>query len=161
VALVGRRNIPTERQPLIVDVSAKFADRRVSRGRRDRSSTAVISVSRPKPLLFFQAAPQLYSRGWMVPVPDPILVKKCGSVGNRIRYFWICSQELWPLDHRGGLVEVKVEVNFATDSQSASLSWCQAPIWDLWSIFISPWNFLQTYACLLFCSALSDERTGL
>jgi hypothetical protein len=50
---------------------------------------------------------------------------------------------------------------FTTDSQSASMSWCQAPIWDLWPIFLSPWNFLQTDACLLFCSALSDERMGL
>jgi hypothetical protein len=31
---------------------------------------------------------------------------------------------------------------FTTDSQSASLSWCQAPIWDLWPIFLSPRNFL-------------------
>jgi hypothetical protein len=41
------------------------------------------------------------------------------------------------------------------------LSWCQAPIWDLWAIFLSPWNFLQIVACLLFCSALSGEMTGL
>jgi hypothetical protein len=34
---------------------------------------------------FFPVAPQLYSRG-----PDPDL--------------WICSQELWQLDHRGSLL---------------------------------------------------------
>jgi hypothetical protein len=51
--------------------------------------------------------------------------------------------------------------SFATDSQSASLSWCQAAIWDPRPIFLFPWKFLQTVACLLFCSALSDERTGL
>jgi hypothetical protein len=28
-----------------------------------------------------------------------------------------------------------------TDGQSASLSWCQAPIWDLDQIFISAWHF--------------------
>jgi hypothetical protein len=27
-------------------------------------------------------------------------------------------------------VEVEVEVNLRTDSQSANLSWCQAPMWD-------------------------------
>jgi hypothetical protein len=27
-----------------------------------------------------------------------------------------------------------------TDSQLASLSWCQAPVWDPWPIFLSPWN---------------------
>jgi hypothetical protein len=55
----------------------------------------------------------------------------------------------------------EVEVKFTTDSQSASPSWYQAPIWDPWPIFLWPWNFLYTVADLLFCSALSDERTGL
>jgi hypothetical protein len=36
------------------------------------------------------------------PVPDPLLLRKSGSFGNRIRDLWICSQEFWPLDHRGG-----------------------------------------------------------
>jgi hypothetical protein len=45
-----------------------------------------------------------------------------------------------------------------TDSQLASLSWCQASNWDEWPIFLSPWNFLYTVAGLLFCSALSDKR---
>jgi hypothetical protein len=51
-----------------------------------------------------QVAPQLYSRGWVDPVPDPLLLRKSDSVGNLTRDIWICSQELWPLDHRGGLV---------------------------------------------------------
>jgi hypothetical protein len=34
-------------------------------------------------------------------VPDPLL-RKSDSTGNRIRDLWICSQELCPLDHRGG-----------------------------------------------------------
>jgi hypothetical protein len=37
---------------------------------------------------FFQVAPQLYSRGWMDPVPDPLLLRKSGSVGNRTRTSW-------------------------------------------------------------------------
>jgi hypothetical protein len=44
---------------------------------------------------------------------------------------------------------VKVEVNLRP-SQSASLSWCQAPIWDTRTIFLSPWNFLQTVAVRYF-----------
>jgi hypothetical protein len=48
-----------------------------------------------------------------------------------------------------------------TDSQLATPSWCQAPIWDPRPIFISPCDFLYTVAGLLFCSALSDDRTGL
>jgi hypothetical protein len=34
---------------------------------------------------FFHAAPQLYSRGWVDPVPDSLLLRKSGSVGNRTR----------------------------------------------------------------------------
>jgi hypothetical protein len=49
-----------------------------------------------------QVAPQLSSRGWVDPVPDPLLHRKSGSAGNRTRDLWICSRELWPLDHRGG-----------------------------------------------------------
>jgi hypothetical protein len=36
--------------------------------------------SRKEPLLFYQVAPQLYSRGWV----DPVL-RKSGSAGNRTR----------------------------------------------------------------------------
>jgi hypothetical protein len=51
---------------------------------------------------FFQVAPQLYSRGWVDPVPDPLLLRKSGIARNQTQDLWICSQELWPLDHRGG-----------------------------------------------------------
>jgi hypothetical protein len=34
---------------------------------------------------FFQVAPQLYSRGWVDPVPDPLLLRKSGSAGNGTR----------------------------------------------------------------------------
>jgi hypothetical protein len=51
---------------------------------------------------FFQVAPQLYSRGWADLVPDPLLLRKSGSAGNRTLGLWIGSQELCPLDHRGG-----------------------------------------------------------
>jgi hypothetical protein len=51
--------------------------------------------------------------------------------------------------------------HITTDNQSASLSWCQATSWDPRPILLSPWDFLLDSYCLLFCSALSDERTGL
>jgi hypothetical protein len=38
------------------------------------------------------------------PVPDPLLLTKSGNAGNRTRNLWICSQELRPLDHRGGQI---------------------------------------------------------
>jgi hypothetical protein len=31
---------------------------------------------------FFQVAPQLYSRGWVDPVPDPLRLRKSGSAGK-------------------------------------------------------------------------------
>jgi hypothetical protein len=34
---------------------------------------------------FFQVAPHLYSRGWVDPVPDPLLLRKSGSAKNRTR----------------------------------------------------------------------------
>jgi hypothetical protein len=45
---------------------------------------------------FFQVAPQLYSGGWVDPIPDPLLLRKSGCAGNWTRDLWICSQELWP-----------------------------------------------------------------
>jgi hypothetical protein len=33
---------------------------------------------------FFEVAPQLYSRGWVDPVPDPLLLRKSGNAGNGI-----------------------------------------------------------------------------
>jgi hypothetical protein len=50
-----------------------------------------------------EIAPQLSSRGWVDPDPDTLLLRKCGSAGNRTRDLCICSQELWKLDHSGGL----------------------------------------------------------
>jgi len=40
------------------------------------------------------------------PVPDPLLLRKSGSAGDRTRDLCICSQKLWPLDHRGGRIVV-------------------------------------------------------
>jgi hypothetical protein len=56
--------------------------------------------SRPEPLLFHQVAPQLFSHSWVNPVPDPLLLRKSGSVVNRSLDLWICSQDLWLLHHR-------------------------------------------------------------
>jgi hypothetical protein len=52
--------------------------------------------SREQPLLFYQVAPQLYSRGWVDPVPDPLLF-----------FLVVPGIEPWPLDHRGGHINKK------------------------------------------------------
>jgi hypothetical protein len=54
-----------------------------------------------------QVAPQLSSRGWVDPVPDPLLLTKSGSAGNWTRNLWICSREFWPLHHRGGTLYLR------------------------------------------------------
>jgi hypothetical protein len=43
---------------------------------------------------FLQLAPQLYTQGWVDPVPEPLL-RKSGSA-------WKLNLDLWPLAHRGG-----------------------------------------------------------
>jgi hypothetical protein len=48
------------------------------------------------------------------PVPDPLLLRKSGSAGNQTRDLRICSQELSPLDHRGGYMSEQDMVNFDT-----------------------------------------------
>ena len=48
----------------------------------------------------------------MDPVPDPLLIRKSGSAGNRTRDLCIYSQKLWPLDHRGGLTNTTTETIF-------------------------------------------------
>jgi hypothetical protein len=102
VALARERTIPTKQPPLVGEVSANFVDR----------GCCVVSTTDPygrilgfldrSSYLFFQVALRLYSRGWVDPVPDPLLVRKSRSVVDRTRDLLICSQELWPLDHRGG-----------------------------------------------------------
>jgi hypothetical protein len=41
---------------------------------------------------FFQVAPQLYSQGWVDPVPDPLVLRKSSSAGNRTRAFWFVTR---------------------------------------------------------------------
>jgi hypothetical protein len=101
VAWDSERTISIERQPFVSVVPA-FADR----------GCRVVSVTDPRGRIlrfldrsryfFSQVAPQLYSWGGVDPVPDPLLLRKSGSARNRTRDVWTCSQELWPLDHRGG-----------------------------------------------------------
>jgi hypothetical protein len=79
---------------------ANYTDRATSacRRRSDRGCR-VVSATHPHDHIlgfldrsryyFFQVAPQLYSRGWVDPVPDSLLHRKFGSAGNRIRDLWI------------------------------------------------------------------------
>jgi hypothetical protein len=102
LASVRKRNIPSDRR-----LSAKLVPTFADSGCRVVSATdpngRIIGFLGRSRYYFFQVAPQLYSRVWVDHVPDPLLLRKSGSAGNRTRDLWICSLELWPLDHRGGL----------------------------------------------------------
>jgi hypothetical protein len=62
---------------------------------KDVTSRRVVSVADPYGRIlgfldrdryfFFQVAPQLYSRGWVDPVPNPLLLRKSSSAGNQTR----------------------------------------------------------------------------
>jgi hypothetical protein len=79
-----------------------FAGRGVSRGQHCRTPTVInFSVLHWSRYYFFQVAPHLCEQGWVDPVPDPLLLRKSGNAGNWTRDLSVCSQELWPLDHRG------------------------------------------------------------
>jgi hypothetical protein len=80
-----------------------FCGERVPRGQPDGSLLPYSQFSRQEPLLFYQVAPQLYSGGWVDPVPDPLLF--FGSAGSRT----------W--------ASVSVAKNSATRPQRRSLCW--------------------------------------
>jgi hypothetical protein len=80
-----------------------FADRGVSHGQRDGTSTVVtLGVLYRSHYFFIQVEPHFSSRGWVDPVPNPLLSRKSGRTGNQTRDLWVCSQELWSLAHRRG-----------------------------------------------------------
>jgi hypothetical protein len=82
---VRERTIPTERPPVVGEVSAKFADRGCHVVRVTDPYGRILDFLDRSRYLFFQAAPQLYSRGWVDPVSDPPLLRKSGSAVNRTR----------------------------------------------------------------------------
>jgi hypothetical protein len=73
------------------------------------------------------------------------------------------NQSSWSMAHTSAHLSPtsQSQSHITTDNQSASPSWCQGPIWDPQQIFLSPRDFLLGSYCLVFYSALSDERTGL
>jgi hypothetical protein len=109
VALVRKRIIPTERPPLVSEVKLlRIEDVAWS---AQRIPTAVnlgfLDWSR---YFSTQVAPWLSSQGWVDPMQEQLLLRKPGSAGNQTRDLCICSQELWPLDHRDRLSDIIREI---------------------------------------------------
>jgi hypothetical protein len=88
---------------LLVKLVPTFVDRRVSHIQRGRSPRLYYRFSAPEPLLF------LPSSSWIVlarlngPRSTPATSQKIWKRWESIPDLWICSQELWPLDHKGVL----------------------------------------------------------
>jgi hypothetical protein len=93
VTLVRKGTIPTEQPPHFGAVPT-FADR----GCRVVSATdpKVVNLDFLDPDNYFsiQIGPQLYARGSVDPISDPLLLRQSGNARNRPRDLWICSQEL-------------------------------------------------------------------
>jgi hypothetical protein len=114
VASVRERTIPTERPPLVGTKECHVVSMTDPYGR-------ILGFLDRRRYFFIQAAPQLYSRGWVDPVLDPLFLRKSGSADNRTRDLWIYSQELWPLDHRGG--HSNPTANACINRQTAKSLW--------------------------------------
>jgi hypothetical protein len=96
----------------------------------------LIRFSWPEPLHFHCTSSSIILTRLSGPVPDPLLLRKSGGAGNRTRDLWICSKELWSLDHSGGLYE----------PTSVSNNKLLIPMWDLglsrtwlWKISFPDW----------------------
>jgi hypothetical protein len=78
-----------------------FVDRGLPRGQLGGSPTVVnlnfLDWSRYFSFKYLLIYPH---KGWVDPIPDPLLIRKSGSAGNRTQDLWVSSQELWPPDHK-------------------------------------------------------------
>jgi hypothetical protein len=108
---------------------------------------------------FFQVSPQLYSRGRVDPVPDPLLLRKSGSAGNRTRDLCIFSQGLWTLDYRGGpqkSIYVIVKTRFT--GREVCLYCDMIIVFILWHWWDAGCNCLNTHRSRML--GLYAERNG-
>jgi hypothetical protein len=85
LAWVRERTIPAVRLLVVGEVSTNFADRRCHVVSLTDPYGRILCFLDRSRYFFFQVALQLYPRGWVNPVPDPLLLRKSDSGGNRIR----------------------------------------------------------------------------
>jgi hypothetical protein len=80
-----------------------FADRELLRGQRGGSPTAVNLFSRQQPLFLLSSSSSfMLTRAQWNSFQTQFYTENLVAPGNRTRDLWVCSQKLWPLDHRGG-----------------------------------------------------------
>jgi hypothetical protein len=145
MAWVRERIIPTERPPLVGEVTANFCGYRVPRGHCEWFIRPYSRLSRPEPLLFLSNRSSI------------VLMRLSGlcSRPTTSRKIWQrresnCSQELWPLDHRGGplteirtrkclwIVELSRRVRLSTSMPSVSRLYIQCGNIYIWQPYGPP-----------------------
>jgi hypothetical protein len=154
MALVRKRTIPTERPPFVGEVVPTFADRGCRVISAMDSHGRILYFLDRSCYYFFQVAPQLYTLGWVEPIPDPLLLRKSGSAENRTRDLWICSQELWSLDHRGGPFHILQEENVLSKMMHVILAKSPYKVWEVQMALVS--FSLYKYLCLPLMTMLWD-----
>jgi hypothetical protein len=102
VAWVCERTIPTERPPLLGEVSANFLCIRVPLGQRDGSLRPYSRLSRPEPLLFLSSSSSVVLSRQSRPHSRATTSQNSWWCRGSNAGLCICSQEPWLLDHRGG-----------------------------------------------------------
>jgi hypothetical protein len=70
---------------LSAKLAPTFADIKSSQSAQQVPTSVNLGFVDRSRYFFVQVAPQLSSRGRVDPVPDPLLLRKCGSAGNRTR----------------------------------------------------------------------------
>jgi hypothetical protein len=153
--LVWVRNISTERPPLIGEVSDNFWGQCCVVSTTDPYGCIIWFLDRSR-YYFFQVAPQLYSRGWVDPVPDPPLLRKSGSAGNGTRDLWIHSQELWPLDHRSGTYGIKKK-SYSIGTDSSHGTWPLGRLTRHWKDNIKDRTELEQWRPLATLAGVSRQ----
>jgi hypothetical protein len=80
LAWVCEVTIPIERPSLVGEVSTNVCGKRIPRGQRDWSQRPYFRLTRPEPLLFLPSSSSVVLRGWVDPVPDPLLLRKSSRI---------------------------------------------------------------------------------
>jgi hypothetical protein len=131
VGWVRERTIPTERPPLVGEVSANFCEYRVPHGQRDGFPRPYSGFSRPEPLIFLPSSFSVVLTRLSGPSSRPTTSQKIWQGRESNLDLWISSMELWPLDHRGGLTFTNLNPffrqAFTSSRNSEAITFCELP----------------------------------
>jgi hypothetical protein len=104
MALVCKRTILTKQPPLVAKLVPTSADRGCCMVNTMDPHSHIFEISRPEPLLFLPSSYSIVLTRLSGPRSRPTTQKIWQRQESNLDH-WICSQELWPLDHRGGLTK--------------------------------------------------------